>query len=629
MNILLMIVILPFAAALLMARMGGSPPRVRAIFMRILSAFECALCAFAMIKPTYCHMYWFGAGWGLLYSDGFQGVLAAFASVLWFLASCLPNENIRSDRESRHHCASLITFGATLGLFLSGDLMTAFVFFEMMSFSSYMLVAANETERAKLAARNYLAVSLAASMVSLAGLYLLYHTSGTFLISSLPAAAEKLRQSGLLTPCAAMIAAGFAAKAGMFPLNVWLPDAYTAAPTPATILFSSVLSKVGVFYLLILSATLIAGSAALSLVLLALGAATMLWGGLQALFSDDLKRTVAYSSMSQIGFMLIGVFVYALSGEAIAAIGTAAHMLNHGVLKFVLFACAGIIASGAGTSTLSKLKGAGRGNPLLFICLLTAALGLSGVPGLSGYISKTLLHESIAEYALAAPSALYRNFSRAIEWLFIGAGGLTFAYMLKLLVVLFAPKREDTKPNHIPAWTAVALVASTLMIPLFGLYGGKTLIPLAETAAVYSSLSESAAEIAFFSFQNTRSAAISLAFGALFYALYRLWLNRAKRPRKELGLLNIVYIPLLNRVILKAMHYVFSALDKIPALILAFLRRMVFNKDDERTSPPGDDHFAAYSDEPRAQGVFSETLSYSFLLIGLGVAIALLYLLFH
>ena len=185
-------------------------------------------------------------------------------------------------------------------------------------------------------------------------------------VSALPA--EKRGSLYVAGGCALV---GFGAKAGMFPLHIWLPKAHPVAPAPASALLSGILTKSGVFGVLILCRYLFWTELPWNTVVLALGVVTMVLGAVLALFSVDLKRTLACSSMSQIGFILVGTAMQGfLNGEnALAAWGTVLHMLNHSLIKLVLFVAAGVVYLGTHSLNLNDIRGWGRNKPVLKVLL--------------------------------------------------------------------------------------------------------------------------------------------------------------------------------------------------------------------------------------------------------------------
>ena len=206
-------------------------------------------------------------------------------------------------------------------------------------------------------------------MVMLMGLFLLYTLTGTLVISRLPEACAALsaEKRPTLYLAGALMLFGFGAKAGMYPLHIWLPKAHPVAPAPASALLSGILTKAGIFGVLVLSCSIFLHDKNWGIAVLSLGVLTMFTGAVIALFSVNLKRTLACSSVSQIGFILVGIGMQCLLGEenALAVWGTELHMLNHSLIKLVLFMAAGAIYMNIHKLDLNDIRGFGRGKPLL------------------------------------------------------------------------------------------------------------------------------------------------------------------------------------------------------------------------------------------------------------------------
>ncbi|MBR6476074.1 MAG: sodium:proton antiporter, partial [Lachnospiraceae bacterium] len=425
---------------------------------------------------------------------------------MWSMTALFSKEYFAHYRNrNRYYFFFLLTMGATLGVFMSGDLYTAFIFFEIMSFTSYTWVAHDEKPGAMKAAGTYLAVAVIGGLVMLMGLMMLYFKLDTLKISELRDAAAKawLMGDGLdrtyLFAAGICILFGFGAKAGMFPLHIWLPKAHPVAPAPASALLSGILTKSGVYGVLILCFEIFSGNHNWGVLMLVLGVITMFTGAVLAVFSIDLKRTLACSSMSQIGFILTGcavsvllsetyyspvemdvagegaaVFEYLTEETSLAAAGTVLYMVNHSLFKLVLFMCAGAIYMKLHKLDLNDIRGFGRGNKLLMVLFGVGALGIMGVPLFSGYISKTLIHEGIVEYAHELTGAAHTAV-KAVEYLFLLSGGMTIGYMLKLFIAIFIEKpvkteKQDKHENehHIEIgkkWKISTLSAIALVIP--------------------------------------------------------------------------------------------------------------------------------------------------------------------
>lgn len=310
-----------------------------------------------------------------------------------------------------------------------------------------MWVAHRQTKESAYAAGTYLGIAIAGGMAILMGLFIVYSRIGTLYFGKVCWETVSLISVGAdptwLYVAAVCMFAGFGAKAGAFPVHVWLPDSYTQAPAPATALLSAVLSKTGVFGLMLVSLELLPLQGSWGVFLLVIGVITMVVGGIRGVMSENFKTTLAFSSMSQIGFVLTGVGMQVLLAEMAAGFygdterfeeavgvfgmavnGTFIHMVNHALVKLVLFMTAGIVLAQAGGYELNKVRGFGRKKPFLLVTFLLAAAGVGGIPVLNGYISKTLLHESIVEYtSLLGDAAALTGFMKAVEGLFLFSGG--------------------------------------------------------------------------------------------------------------------------------------------------------------------------------------------------------------
>ncbi len=358
-------------------------------------------------------------------ADGFRAVYACVAGLMWMMTTLFSAEYLHHYRNrNRYYFFTLLTLGATVGVFLASDLMTAFIFFEIMSFTSWVMVVHDENPAAMRAGQTYLAVAVLGGMVMLMGLFLLSSLTGTRRISELRAACAGVpaeRRTELYL-AGSLILFGYGAKAGMFPLHIWLPKAHPAAPAPASALLSGILTKAGIFGVLVLSAQVFLYDAGWGTALLTIGEVTMLLGAVLAVFSVNLKKTLACSSVSQIGFILTGIGMQCLSGaeNGMAVWGTELHMINHSMFKLVLFMSAGAVYMNTHRLNLNEIRGFGRGKPALMLAFLCGCLGIAGVPLFSGYISKTLLHESIAEYAeVLAETGGPALLMKGAEWIFL------------------------------------------------------------------------------------------------------------------------------------------------------------------------------------------------------------------
>ena len=532
-------------------------------------------------------------GMGLSFKlDGFRLMYVLIATFMWTVSTLFSLEYMKHyQRKGRYYFFLILTYFATVGVFLSADFYTTFIFFEIMSLASFVWVAQDEKPESLRAAATYLGVAIIGGLVMLMGIFLLYDLTGTLNFDELiglSAQAGLLREIGYpetetrLWAAAVCLFVGFAAKAGAFPLHIWLPKAHPVAPAPASALLSGILTKAGVFGVLILTCYIFMGDTDWGLFILTIGVCTMLLGAVLALFSIDLKRTLACSSVSQIGFILTGIGMAGLLGDenSIALHGSLLHMVNHSLIKLVLFCAAGVVFMNVHSLDLNKVRGFGRRKKMLNLIFLMGALGIGGIPLWDGYISKTLIHESIVEYrhllAEGLVSGIVSGTQMAlVEWIFLVSGGFTVAYMTKLYICIFVERNRDAKlqeeydnkKKYMNPVTAVCLLVSALVLPLFGMASKYTMDALAAISDSFLR-TESMEPVNYFSWANLRGGAISILIGiALYLVVVRLLLMKKTDGEWEyvnrwpawLDLENLIYRPLL----LQALPFVFGVISRV------------------------------------------------------------------
>ncbi|MDO4616132.1 MAG: complex I subunit 5 family protein [Lachnospiraceae bacterium] len=531
---LLAAVLFPFLAAFVSYLIGRANKQLRDRFVQgsviaeMLLILWCVLSYFqnGMLELTvqdFCMQ-------GLYFKmDGFRVLYGTIAALMWMMTGIFSREYFAHYRNrNRYYLFYLVTLGATIGVFLSGDLYTTFIFFEIMSLTSFVWVVHDEKEAAMKAGNIYLAIAIIGGMVLLMGLFLLYNATGTLRMDEIHEAVTAVMDTKRIQIYAAgaCMLFGFGAKAGMFPVHIWLPMAHPVAPAPASALLSGVLTKSGVFGILIVSAEIFRHDPSWGMLVLFLGVVTMFGGALIALFSVDLKRTLACSSMSQIGFILVGTGMMELLGEenALAVRGTILHMVNHSMIKLVLFMAAGVVYMNLHALNLNEIRGFGKRKPLLKGMFLMGALSIGGVPGWSGYVSKTLLHESIVEYAHElAHHGEPTLWIHVIEWVFLFTGGMTLAYMTKLFAAVFLEenltrqKEFDAKKKYMNRESVFAIGVPTILLVILGFTPYLTMNRLADLAQgfLYGVSPEHA--VHYFSLENLKGAVISLIIGSVVY----------------------------------------------------------------------------------------------------------------
>jgi len=379
--------------------------------------------------------------------DAFSALMALFAAFVWFCVSLYATDYWPQDSGSLFHATSLLVLSAMLGIVLAGDLVTLYLFFEILGLLGFILVIHDGTHAARRAGLKYLWMTMPGSAALLAGILLVYNLSGAVAIDPLSLEAGATRLHWLAF---GLLLLGFGVKAGMVPVHAWLPGAHTAAPSPASALLSGVMINAGAYGIFRAITAIFRPdlghdlvevwqqSTSFGLIVLWLGLVTMLFGVIMALRQHNAKRLLAYSSISQMGFVLAGLGAagYLGQGGAQGLAGGLLHLINHGLLKAALFLGVGAVVFRTREYSLYKLGGLWRQMPLTFIFMLFAAAGIAGIPLFGGFVSKSLISHALLE---AHPLWPWR-FS---ELLFIITGGGTVALFIKLIGLTFFGK-----PKH-------------------------------------------------------------------------------------------------------------------------------------------------------------------------------------
>ncbi len=331
-------------------------------------------------------------------ADGPGLIFAVLAAGLWVPSTVYAGSYIshHPHKVQRFFCFFTLSLAATMGIALAANLFTLYVFYEMLTFVTWPLVMHNQTDSSRAAGAKYLVYSLAGAALVLAAMVVMWWTSGTldFAVGGSLAGDTPLAAVGLLV---LLLTAGFGIKAAVMPLHGWLPSAM-AAPTPVSALLHAVaVVNAGCFGLL-RGMYFVVGPEALSQtnlsrLLLVVAFVTILVGSVFALRQDQLKRRLAYSTVSQLGYITLGIF----SGSPILLFGSLLHFVHHGLMKITLFFCAGAVITHGGVDKVSQMMGIGRKMPLTMGAFALASLGMVGIIPINGFQSKWyLLQGSLA-----------------------------------------------------------------------------------------------------------------------------------------------------------------------------------------------------------------------------------------
>ena len=337
------------------------------------------------------------APWGIEYRVDYLSALVLLlitgvaSAVMPFAYHSVISE-VSREKHRLFYTAYLLTFAGLLGMVITGDAFNAFVFMEIASLSAYVLIGLGRNRRALYASFQYLVLGTIGATFFLIGVGLLYMLTGTLNMVDLSERLSGQHDNRVLFAAFSFLVVGLSLKLALFPLHLWLPNSYAYAPSIVTVLLAATGTKVAVYLLLRFGFTVLQVNQhheLLSIIdlLLPLALIGMFAGSIVAIYQTDIKRLLAYSSISQIGYILLGI---ALASER-GLIGAIVHVFNHGVMKAGLFVAVGAIALHAGGSSVNNLAGLGKRMPLTMAAFTVCALSLIGIPGTVGFISKWYL----------------------------------------------------------------------------------------------------------------------------------------------------------------------------------------------------------------------------------------------
>jgi NADH-quinone oxidoreductase subunit M len=285
------------------------------------------------------------------------------------------------------YAALLVAETAMIGLFSATNLLLFFVFWELILVPVFLLIGVWGGPGRVYAAVKFLIFTLSGSVLMLVGLIALYHACGTLDFQALALARTKLSPEQQAWLFAAFLAA-FAVKVPMFPLHTWLPNAHTEAPTAGSVILAGILLKMGAYGFLRISLPILPQGAQMFLKpMLAISAVAIVYGAYVTLVQTDVKRLIAFSSVSHMGFVTLGIFTLERSGVE----GAILQMFNHGIVSAALFLCVGMIYERSHTREINAYGGVARAAPVYAVFLALFCLAAAGTPGLNSFIGELLI----------------------------------------------------------------------------------------------------------------------------------------------------------------------------------------------------------------------------------------------
>ncbi len=395
-------VVVPLIAAPLAVFVGAAGVAWLLAFGSSLAALAISLTLLSQVLDGSAISYHIGGWappWGIEYrvdaANAFVLVIISAVStiVLPYARTSIAKE-IRSSAHTLFYACYLLCFAGLLGIVATGDAFNVFVFLEISSLSTYVLVAlgAERDKRALTAAFNYLVMGTIGATFFVIGLGLLYMMTGTLNIVDLATRLQPLQDNRTVQAAFAFIVVGMGLKLAIYPLHLWLPNAYTYAPSAVSAFLAATATKAAVYVLLRFMFTVFSpgfadATGALKLIILPFGVMAMFAASIAAVFQGDLKRTLAYSSVAQIGYMLVGIGYFSHTGLS----ATMIHLFNHAVTKAALFMAVGAIVYQTGSSFIPKMAGLGKSMPWTSAAIVAGGLSLIGIPATAGFVSKWVL----------------------------------------------------------------------------------------------------------------------------------------------------------------------------------------------------------------------------------------------
>ena len=378
----------------------------------------------------------------------FLGVLACVYSIKYME---------KESRLTEYYTLLTLMISGMIGIALSGDFFTLFIFWEMMCISSYILVAFLKERWGPIeAGLKYLIMSAAGGAFLLFSMSFLYGLTGTLNFAELASSLLGQTPNTWFLVVLSLLIIGFGVKSAIVPLHTWLPDAHPEAPSPISAMLSGVVIETGLYGLCRVLFILFDPSL-FRPVIAGLAVLTMTVGNVMALLQPDIKRLLAYSSIAQIGYMLIGFS----SGTAYGLLGLFLHVFNHSLMKGLAFLSSGSIVHRTETREISRLKGIGRAMPITTFALFIALLGLGGVPATNGFVSKFILFGSALEPGVN------------LWWLAIAGvlnSAFSMAYYLRVMKTLISEPEEVEVVKEAPASMLAVTVLMAALIVFFGIF---------------------------------------------------------------------------------------------------------------------------------------------------------------
>ncbi|MBA7558893.1 Na(+)/H(+) antiporter subunit D [subsurface metagenome] len=459
-------VALPLSAAFIIPLVGLLHSRLAEIITVLVTALLVVMAVSRIGADTVIYSV---GGWdppfGInLVGDPLSGFFHLIIAIVSFLIAIYSVTYMkRFTAGVKYYCLFMLMITGMNGVVASGDLFNIYVFLEIAAISSYALVAFGIEHEELEASFKYLVLGGIGSSLILFGIALMYSITGTLNLADIARVLEMGGTGKMINFISALFLMGFGVKAALVPFHAWLPDAHPSAPAPISAMLSGLLIKaLGIYCIIRIFFNVIGIDQTVSTVLIILGLLSMTVGALLAIGQWDFKRMLAYSSISQMGYI---IFAFGL-GSTLGFIGGLFHLLNHAFFKSLLFLCSGAVEYSTGTRDLRQLGGLWKKMPVTSSTCTIASLSISGIPPLGGFFSKLIIIIAAVQAAETIGPSAYFYASIAV-----GVSFLTIVYFVKLQkMALFGDLPEKLKSiREVPVGMWSALVILAVFCIAFGL----------------------------------------------------------------------------------------------------------------------------------------------------------------